>query len=85
MQAARSIGTRRKSDSGLVRLEHAGLTEDVALECQRDDISTVRFTITDTGIGIRRDHLPMLFLPFSPLAFQGFHRHGQIELPSKTT
>ena len=34
-------------------------------ECQNDGKATVRFTITDTGIGIRADQVAALFSPFT--------------------
>jgi PAS domain S-box-containing protein len=37
---------------------------DVALERQCDSTATLRFTITDTGIGIRSDQAAALFSPF---------------------
>ena len=36
----------------------------MAIESQSDRTATVRFTITDTGIGIRPDHVAALFSPF---------------------
>src|SRR6185436_18770130 len=37
---------------------------NVALESQGERTATVRFAVTDTGIGIRPDQLPALFSPF---------------------
>jgi PAS domain S-box-containing protein len=37
---------------------------DAAVESLSDAAATLRFTVTDTGIGIRQDQLARLFLPF---------------------
>jgi len=37
---------------------------NAALDCQEDSKVTVRFSITDTGIGIRKDQAAALFSPF---------------------
>ena len=39
-------------------------TLDAALESEADGTATVRFTVTDTGIGIRPDQVAALFSPF---------------------
>ena len=44
--------------------ERGEVTLDAALESQGDGTATVRFTITDTGIGIRPDQVAGLFSPF---------------------
>jgi PAS domain S-box-containing protein len=44
--------------------ERGEIALDVALARQRDDRSTIRFSITDTGIGIRPDRVAALFCPF---------------------
>jgi PAS domain S-box-containing protein len=44
--------------------ERGEITLDAALDTQRDRMATVRFTITDTGIGIRPDQAGTLFSPF---------------------
>ena len=41
-----------------------GVTVDVALQSQNDLAVTVRFSVTDTGIGIRPDQIGALFSPF---------------------
>jgi signal transduction histidine kinase/ActR/RegA family two-component response regulator len=56
--------------------ERGKVMVDVALERQQDDISTVRFTIADTGIGIRPDQIPMLFLPFTQVDISTTRKHG---------
>jgi PAS domain S-box-containing protein len=38
---------------------------DAALESQADERTTVRFTVTDTGIGIRPDQVALIFSPFT--------------------
>ena len=40
------------------------MTLEAALESQGDGKATVRFTVTDTGIGIRPDQAAALFSPF---------------------
>ncbi len=40
------------------------VTLDAALECRGDGTGTVRFTVSDTGIGIRPDQIGALFSPF---------------------
>jgi CheY-like chemotaxis protein/HPt (histidine-containing phosphotransfer) domain-containing protein len=44
--------------------ERGEVSLDVALDCQAARMATVRFTITDTGIGIRLDQSAALFSPF---------------------
>jgi PAS domain S-box-containing protein len=44
--------------------ERGEVTLDAALESQRDGTATVRFAVTDTGIGIRPDQAARLFSPF---------------------
>jgi PAS domain S-box-containing protein len=44
--------------------ERGEVTLDAVLESQRDGTATVRFAVTDTGIGIRPDQLAALFSPF---------------------
>ena len=43
---------------------HGGVTVDVELESLSDSVATIRFSVTDTGIGIPADLLPALFAPF---------------------
>ncbi len=44
--------------------ERGGVTLEVALESQSDDRAMLRFSVTDTGIGIRPDQVSALFSPF---------------------
>jgi signal transduction histidine kinase/FixJ family two-component response regulator len=44
--------------------ERGEVTLGAALECQGDGKTTVRFAVTDTGIGIRPDRAQALFSPF---------------------
>ncbi len=44
--------------------QHGEVTLEAALENQSDRTATIRFTITDTGIGIRPDQMAGLFSPF---------------------
>ena len=44
--------------------ERGEVTLEVALESQRAGMATVRFAITDTGIGMRPDQVATLFSPF---------------------
>ncbi|MGD1095780.1 MAG: PAS domain S-box protein [Bryobacteraceae bacterium] len=44
--------------------ERGGVTMNAALENRQDGKLTVRFTITDTGIGIRPDQVKEIFSPF---------------------
>ena len=44
--------------------ERGEVTLDAALESQGDGTATVRFPVTDTGIGIRPDQIAALFSPF---------------------
>ena len=45
--------------------ERGNVTLDVELEGRGDDEATVRFTVTDTGIGIRPEKLARIFSPFT--------------------
>ncbi len=45
--------------------KHGEMTLAAALESQRDGTATIRFNVTDTGIGIRQDQLGALFTPFA--------------------
>ena len=40
------------------------ITLDAKLDSQSDNSASIRFTVTDTGIGIRADQIPALFSPF---------------------
>jgi signal transduction histidine kinase/DNA-binding NarL/FixJ family response regulator len=44
--------------------ERGGITLDAALACEAAGTATVRFAVTDTGIGIRPDQAQALFSPF---------------------
>jgi PAS domain S-box-containing protein len=52
------------SANALKFTERGEIALDVALECQKDGTATIRFVITDTGIGIRADQVVALFAPF---------------------
>jgi len=45
--------------------ERGSVTLEAALESQSDSRLTVRFTVTDTGIGIRPEHAALIFSPFT--------------------
>ena len=45
--------------------EHGEVTLTVAPESQGEDTATIRFTITDTGIGIRADRVTAIFSSFT--------------------
>ena len=45
--------------------EHGEITLEAALESQGPSAATVRFTITDTGIGISEEVVAVLFSPFT--------------------
>ncbi|HEV3331599.1 MAG TPA: PAS domain S-box protein [Bryobacteraceae bacterium] len=45
--------------------EHGVIALDAALESQDDGKATIRFSVTDTGIGIRPDHVTVIFSPFT--------------------
>ena len=44
--------------------ERGEITLDVELVCECDSTMTVRFAVTDTGIGMRADQMELLFAPF---------------------
>ena len=45
--------------------QRGGITVDVELECLSEGAAAVRFSVTDTGIGIPADVVPALFKPFA--------------------
>jgi len=45
--------------------ERGEVTLDAALESQGDGRATLRFAITDTGIGVRPEHVARIFSPFT--------------------
>jgi len=45
--------------------EHGEISLEAALDGRTNDRMTVRFTVTDTGIGLRADQIGALFSPFS--------------------
>ncbi len=52
------------------------ITLDVKLDRQSDHAASIRFTVTDTGIGIREDQIPALFSPFVQADASTNRRHG---------
>jgi len=56
--------------------EHGEVTLEAALESQGAGKATVRFTITDTGIGIRPDQLAGLFSPFTQADVSTTRKYG---------
>ena len=56
--------------------EHGEVTLEAALESQGAGKATVRFTITDTGIGIRPDQVAGLFSPFTQADASTTRKYG---------
>jgi PAS domain S-box-containing protein len=56
--------------------ERGEVTLDAALECQGSGTATVRFTVTDTGIGIRPDQVAALFTPFAQADTSTTRKYG---------
>jgi CheY-like chemotaxis protein/HPt (histidine-containing phosphotransfer) domain-containing protein len=56
--------------------ERGEVTLKAALESQCDGTATLRFTITDTGIGIRPDRVAALFSPFTQVDDSTTRRYG---------
>ncbi|MBZ5620075.1 MAG: PAS domain S-box protein [Acidobacteriia bacterium] len=56
--------------------ERGVVTMDAALERQGEGTATVRFTITDTGIGIRPDQVAALFSPFTQADASTTRKYG---------
>ncbi len=56
--------------------ERGQVTLDAKLESQREGIATVRFTITDTGIGLRPDQAARLFSPFTQAEASTTRKYG---------
>jgi len=56
--------------------ERGEVALDAALESQGDGTATVRFTVTDTGIGIRPDLAAALFTPFTQADTSTTRRYG---------
>ncbi|SPF49737.1 putative Histidine kinase [Candidatus Sulfopaludibacter sp. SbA4] len=52
------------------------VTLEAALERHAEGKATVRFTVTDTGIGIRPDHAAMLFSPFTQADASTTRKYG---------
>ena len=56
--------------------EHGEVTLDGVLEGQGENSATVRFTVTDTGIGMRPDQLATLFRPFTQADASTTRKYG---------
>jgi len=56
--------------------ERGNVTIEVRLEGQEQGKTTVRFAITDTGIGVRPDRVPALFSPFVQADSSTTRRYG---------
>ena len=56
--------------------ERGGITLEAALQGQSDGKATVRFTVADTGIGIRADQVARLFAPFVQADASTTRRYG---------
>ena len=56
--------------------ERGEVTLDAALESQGDGTATVRFTVADTGIGIRPDQVAALFSPFAQADASTTRKYG---------
>jgi signal transduction histidine kinase/ActR/RegA family two-component response regulator len=63
--------------SNAVKFTHqGGVTLRASLEAEDERQVTVRFTVTDTGIGIRRDKQEILFSPFSQVDGSTTRKYG---------
>jgi PAS domain S-box-containing protein len=56
--------------------ERGGVTLNVALECQDGCAATLRFTVTDTGIGIKTGQIPALFSSFTQADSSTTRKYG---------
>ncbi len=56
--------------------ERGEITLYTALESQGDGTATIRFAVSDTGIGIRREQIPALFSPFVQADASTTRRYG---------
>ena len=56
--------------------ERGEVTLEAALESQSEGTATVRFAITDTGIGIRPDQVAALFSPFAQADASTTRKYG---------
>ena len=56
--------------------ERGEVTLDATLESQGDGAATIRFTVTDTGIGIRPDQVAALFTPFTQADASTTRKYG---------
>jgi signal transduction histidine kinase/CheY-like chemotaxis protein len=56
--------------------EQGGVMVDVALESRKDTRVTVRFSVTDTGIGLRPDQMATLFSPFAQADASTTRKYG---------
>ncbi len=56
--------------------ERGGVTLDVALESQASGNGAIRFTVTDTGIGMREDQVSGLFSPFAQADASTTRKYG---------
>ncbi len=56
--------------------EHGQVTLEAQLESQRDSSATIRFAITDTGIGLRPEQAARLFSPFTQADASTTRKYG---------
>ncbi|MGB9031186.1 MAG: PAS domain S-box protein [Acidobacteriaceae bacterium] len=56
--------------------DHGAVTLDARLESLSDGHATVRFAVTDTGIGIAQEQIPALFSPFFQADASPTRRYG---------
>ncbi|HEY9793241.1 MAG TPA: MASE1 domain-containing protein [Candidatus Obscuribacterales bacterium] len=60
-----------------VKFTDAGsITVAAEIESETDKVCTIRFTVTDTGIGIKEEEKRLLFMPFVQLDAGSTRRHG---------
>ena len=63
--------------SNAIKFTHRGaISLDAALESRTEDRATLRFAVTDTGIGIRPEHASLLFAPFTQADASTTRRYG---------
>ena len=64
------------ADNAIKFTERGAVWIEVALESRRANTATIRFRITDTGIGVRPDQLKKLFSPFTQADDSTTRRYG---------